>query len=1386
MEGVKAPDAFSFEEPNTPQRWARWMKQFVTYFDAAELDQKPKKVQVARLLNAAGVEAQEIHELFIFANDNEKLDYEVILGKFTNYCRPKKNVIYERHMFWSRDQKEGEQFDRWLKDLRIMAKDCEFAEEDNMIRDKIVFSVCDKRVQERMLRNSDLKLKDAVDICRAAESSQKQLADIRKTDSVPISAVASNQGARRNQLKCFTCEKPGHMARDCPRKEDKREEGREELKCFNCQGMGHVSLVCPSGDNYPRRRKKKSYRGRGRGSGARQGGSQVVHELAENMDEYASEFSSLSLLSIHVSSVADKRTRRFARFRFHDLALGKSVTAELKIDSGAEANVMTLQKYKELFPDRVGQDGKPLDKYLQNSSHKLEAYGGAAVSHFGTVNLPCQYGEKKFMCRFFLCDIDGSMLLGLPTCEALGIVSINITNDVCELEEVQPEPTNESAREASSSVNTNHKEYIHPSVPIAERPTIRDKQQLRQMYPECFNQSNKHFLNFEYDIKMNPSASPKVHPPRRVPLEIRDKVKVKLEEMESKGVISKVNDPTSWVNSLVVETKANGELRLCLDPTDLNKDIMREYHPIPVVDDIVPELNGSDLFTKLDLKDGYWHIKLTKAASYLTTFSTPFGKYRYNRLPFGLCVSQDVFQRKVDETYGSCEGAIGISDDITCHGKGDGQHDPRLHNVMEQTRKANLCLNYDKLIVKKPAVKFFGNVFSAEGVRADPDKIKAITALRAPRTKSEVKSFLGMVNYLQKFLPRLSEHTKVLRSLERKGVHFVWDAEHQESFDRIKSMLSEDMILAYYDRKQPVTLQCDYSENGLGVALVQNERPVLFASKALVGSELNYSPIEGEMLGAVYGIKKFHNYLYGRKFTIECDHKPLQDIKKKNLNLAPPRLRGMLQSVSDYDYTIRYRPGKEMVLPDALSRLSCADKSEVSGTRMTIHELVDVSQSRLERLQRECEADVVQQKIKKLVRTGWPARRKSLEHELRPYWSMRHVISVVDGLIMAGSRIIIPEQSRSQVLQEIHEGHQGITKCTLRAKNAVYWPGMYNEIRNVVGNCGACKEFENAQTKCPMIITEIPPQPWYTVGADLFQFKGRWHLLVTDIYSKAPFVRPLPNSGSYATIRAMKSIFTENGIPLKVVSDNGTHFTGGEYKRFASKWGFEMVLSSPEYPQGHALIERHIQTVKKCMWKCDVSGYDLDLALLVLRSTPLAADLPSPAELLQGRKFRTTLPTHVPNPQNSESVQKALRKRQDAAAARYDMTAKSKPELVQGQSVRLYNKGSRRWEPAMITGYASTPRSYYVERMAGGAPLRRNRVHLRSTPEVFQRGYREEDEEDDGDSTGKIPPLPESVDAQPSIPDHGASDSEQPHPDELVPRRSQRVRKAPDRYMASH
>ena len=197
-------------------------------------------------------------------------------------------------------------------------------------------------------------------------------------------------------------------------------------------------------------------------------------------------------------------------------------------------------------------------------------------------------------------------------------------------------------------------------------------------------------------------------------------------------------------------------------------------------------------------------------------------------------------------------------------------------------------------------------------------------------------------------------------------------------------------------------------------------------------------------------------------------------------------------------------------------------------------------------------------------------------------------MSVVDGLLLCGSRIVIPANARKRTLRSIHDGHQGEVKCKLRAKDAVYWPGLYKEIEHMVQTCGPCQEFSNAQAKCPMIEVEIPPHPWHTLGADLFYVNGKWYLLVTDCFSKVPFVRPLPNTGAPATIRALKNIMGENGVPVKLISDNGVHFTASEFSDFAKQYGFEMILSSPRYARGHALIETHVQTIERCMMKCKV------------------------------------------------------------------------------------------------------------------------------------------------------------------------------------------------------
>ena len=255
-----------------------------------------------------------------------------------------------------------------------------------------------------------------------------------------------------------------------------------------------------------------------------------------------------------------------------------------------------------------------------------------------------------------------------------------------------------------------HPAYIPPVTDLQSRPPIMSKDQLRNMYPECFNGIGK-FKNYEYHITLVDNAKPVIHPARKVALSLQPKLKKELESLVEQGIITPVEGPTDWVNSLVVREKPDGRLRICLDPKDLNRAIKHEHHPIPSIDDILPRLVSATKFTKLDSTQAFLNVPLDYESSLLTTFNTPWGRFRFLRMPFGLKMSQDVFQRKIGQAFENCMGAVGIADDIQVFGN-DQNHDLHLHEAMERTRKAGIKLNYDKCTVSSKTCSFFGNIYT--------------------------------------------------------------------------------------------------------------------------------------------------------------------------------------------------------------------------------------------------------------------------------------------------------------------------------------------------------------------------------------------------------------------------------------------------------------------------------------------------------------------------------------------------------------------------------------------------------------------------------------------------------------------------------------------------
>ena len=386
-----------------------------------------------------------------------------------------------------------------------------------------------------------------------------------------------------------------------------------------------------------------------------------------------------------------------------------------------------------------------------------------------------------------------------------------------------------------------------------------------------------------YHINLKGSYKPVQHPPRSVPLGMQSAYRAELDRLVKEGIIMEVHEHTEWINSIVPVMKEDGSLRLCLDPKDLNKAIERNQWYARTLDDILPELAQSKYFTIKDAMLGFCHVPLDLRSSLLTTFNTPRGKYRWLRMPFRLKVSGDVFQERLDRVLRLVPGVLGITDDIVIHGATENTHDGTVLVLCETMRLNGLSLNAKKMQFKSTDCKFFGHKLTPDGIKVDPKKIEAIIQMDPPQNVTSLQSFNGMVNYLKKFSPVLSELSEPLRRLCKSGVEWAWESEQQKSFEAIKRVIMTLPVLAYLDKTKKHTIQCDASKKGLGAVLLQESKPVMYMSRALTETEQRYLNIERELLAIVFALERLNHYTFGRTITVQSDHQPLQSIWKKSI-----------------------------------------------------------------------------------------------------------------------------------------------------------------------------------------------------------------------------------------------------------------------------------------------------------------------------------------------------------------------------------------------------------------------------------------------------------------------------------------------------------------------
>ena len=732
-------------------------------------------------------------------------------------------------------------------------------------------------------------------------------------------------------------------------------------------------------------------------------------------------------------------------------------------------------------------------------------------------------------------------------------------------------------------------------------------------------------------------------------------------------------------------------------------------------DDVLSNMAGAKYFTKLDASNAYWQIVVDEESSKILTFNSPFGRYSFNRMPYGIHSASEICQRLISQIIENIEGCMNVQDDIIIWANSEEELSARTTEVLNAVEKSGFKLNESKCEFNKQTLTFLGHHISDQGVKPDPLKIAAVTEMPYPSNVKELQRFLGMINYLGKFIKNLSDITKPLRSLLEKENVWSFELHHKQAIDELKKMVTSSPTLSYYDGTKPTRVTTDFSGTGLGAMLEQymdsEWKPICYASRSLSPAEQHYCPLEGETLSLVFGCERFYQYLYNTHFTLVNDHMPLRSIFKKPLYKVPPRLQRMMMRLLKYDFDLEYISGKNNNVSDTFSRSpNVMSEPEISDHEMQQHVIATIqsqpiSAERLDEIVNETKLDPILQKVIKQIKLNWPDNDPSLQH----FRQVRFDLTYSNGLVLKEHRIVIPKLLQPKILAKLHVGHQGIVKTKLRARETVYWPGINKQIEQLITQCETCQKYQNNQSEEPMLKHSTPDTPWTKVATDLFHITScnKHYLIIIDYTSKFFEVVEIPDCQTSTVIEHMKQIFSRMGIPQEVISDNGPEYSSYEFKNFSKIWNFKHTTTSPTYPQSNGCVERMIQTVKRTIKKCCECDEDLHLGLLALRTTPLTANSSDPASILYNRQMRNNLPS--------------MPRRKDIILPTRDFSMyQNKRELKpleEGDKVRIHDRLG--WtKKATVERKCEEPRSYIV-RTEEGTNLRRNRRHLLRRPDLI-------------------------------------------------------------------
>ncbi|XP_055589932.1 uncharacterized protein LOC129742110 [Uranotaenia lowii] len=796
--------------------WTSWIRGFERIMVASGISEPiTKKIQ---LLAMGGLELQSVFDSIPGADvDLEGVDaYQVAKDKLNNHFAPKHHDSFERNLFWTTKKSDDEPIEKFLTRIQQISEKCYFG---NSILESRQIAVMDKIIQtassdlrEKLLERQNLNLDTCCKIVNTYQAVKYQAAHMNQPGpsysfaSPDVNKVYGRTSQQKPPFKnCSRCGNESHKFEgNCPAL------GRT---CKRCGGLDHFRQVCRSKVFKPRntndnRPWKRSYPTNHGTQSVFKRSSNVMKVETDEYDEPCNKFSK-NINPEQTSESEEELPVYNVEETDDDLikCIVGGVAIEILIDSGSKYNLIDDTTWEVMKLQNVTVSNIRFD-----NKKNFRAYGKVPLRLITVFDASIRIiGTQQINSTFYVIEKGQQPLLGKITAQQLGVLRVGLPDRINSVE-----------------------------VP-------------KQAFP-CIG-------GIELTLPIDRSVAPVIQPLRRCPVPLLEKVKEKLDDLLERDIIERVEKPTSWVSPLVPILKDNGEIRLCVDMRRSNQAIQRLNHPLPVFEEILPRIRKAQYFSLLDLKESYYHVMLTENSRDITTFITNWGLYRFKRLFFGVNCAPELFQNLMESLLSSCKNMVNFIDDFLVFGETEREHDDALKLLVRKFEELGVQLNHHKCKYKQQEVVFLGHKLSGKGVLPSSDKVESILKCRAPKTKEELRSFLGLVTFVSRFIPNLATVNYPLRQLIKNTINFDWKSEHHQAFEQIKARIDSLDYLGYFDPKDRTLLVTDASGVGLGAVLIQfsGDRPrvISYASKSLTETEKRYASIEKEALAIVWAVERY-------------------------------------------------------------------------------------------------------------------------------------------------------------------------------------------------------------------------------------------------------------------------------------------------------------------------------------------------------------------------------------------------------------------------------------------------------------------------------------------------------------------------------------------------